>query len=222
LLRDPENIESNFIRKLLGPSAGKVLEVGCGDGRLTGELAKISDSVLGLDPDQTSVDKARHLLGNGVKLVLGSGENIPLADNSVDTVVFSLSLHHDPDPDNALTQVQRVLKEQGRILVLEPVAGTDLNTLFRIIHDEDDAYDRAITAISQCGLKVAEQGLYSFAWRFEDFEEMVNHLYSHFDLEPEESQVKAMKNTLGSRAKARPLDMEDTTRWWLLTSPSST
>jgi SAM-dependent methyltransferase len=222
LLRDPENIESNFIRKLLNPSAGKVLEVGCGDGRLTGELAKISDSVLGLDPDQTSVDKARHLLGNGVKLVLGSGENIPLSDNRVDTVVFSLSLHHHPDPDNALAQAQRVLKEDGRILILEPVAGTSLNTLFRLIHDEDEAYDRAIAAISQCGLKLTEQGSYSFPWRFEDFEEMVNHLFSHFDLKPEEPQVKAMKNILGSQAKDRPLDIEDTTRWWLLTSASST
>jgi ubiquinone/menaquinone biosynthesis C-methylase UbiE len=222
LLRDPENIESNFIRKLLGPSAGDVIEIGCGDGRLTAELLNISDTILALDPDPDSIEKARYLLEKGVKLVLGSGENIPLPDDSVDTVVFSLSLHHHPAPENALAQARRVLKEQGRILVLEPMAGTDLNTLFRIIHDEDDAYDRAITAISQCGLKVAEQGLYSFAWQFGDFEEMLNHLYSHFDLEPEESQVKAMKNTLGSRAKARPLDMEDTTRWWLLTSPSST
>jgi len=222
MLRDPENIESNFIRKLLGPSAGDVLEVGCGDGRLTGEIAKISDSVLGLDPDQASIDKARHLLGNGVKLVLGSGESIPLADNSVDTVVFSLSLHHHPDPDNALGQARRVLKERGRVLVLEPVAETSLNTLFRLIHDEDDAYDRAIAAIKLCGLKVAEQGSYSFAWQFEDFKEMVNHLHSYFDLEPEEPQVKAMENVLGGRVKELPLDIEDTTRWWLLASPSST
>ena len=222
MLRDPEGIESQFIRDILNPSEGNVLEVGCGDGRLTGELAKISDSVLGLDPDSTSIAKARHLLGNGVKLVLGSGDSIPLADNSVDTVVFSLSLHHHPDPDNALSQARRALKEQGRILVLEPVAGTSLNTLFRLIHDENEAYDKAIVAVSLCGLKVAEQGLYSFAWRFEDFEEMVNHLYSHFDLEPEEPQVKAMNNILGSKAKDRPLYIQDTTRWWLLTSASST
>ena len=222
MLRDPENIESNFIDKILNPSAGDVIEIGCGDGHLTAKLLNISDTILALDPDPDSIEKARYLLEKGVKLVLGSGENIPLPDDSVDTVVFSLSLHHHPAPENALAQARRVLKEQGRILVLEPVAGTDLNTLFRIIHDEDDAYDRAIAAISQCGLKVAKQGLYSFAGRFEDFEEMVNHLYSHFDLEPEESQVKAMENILGSRAKERPLDIQDTTRWWLLTSPSST
>ena len=216
MLRDPENIESNFIRDILSPSAGNVLEVGCGDGRLTEKLRSVSVRVLGLDPDPGSIDKARHLLGNGVKLVLGSGESIPLAGNSVDTVVFSLSLHHHPNPEKALAQARRVLKEGGRILVLEPVAGTSLNTLFRLIHDEDDAYDRAIAAISQCGLKVAEQGAYSFVWRFEDFEEMVNHLYSHFDLEPEEPQVKAMENILGSRVQDRPLDIEDTTRYWLL------
>ena len=222
MLRDPEGIESQVIRDILSSWAGDVLEVGCGDGRLTGELSNISDSVLGLEPDPSSIDKARHLQGNVVRLILGSGEGIPLADNSVDTVVFSLSLHHHPDPGNALAQARRVLKERGRILVLEPAAGTDLNTLFRIIHDEDDAYDRAIAAISQCGLKVAEQGSYSFAWQFEDFKEMVSHLHSYFELVPEEPQVKAMKNILGGRAKECPLDIEDTTHWWLLASPSST
>ena len=56
----------------------------------------------------------------------------------------------------------------------------------------------------------------------EDFEEMVRHLYSYFELEPEQNQVKAMENTLGNKVKDRPLDIEDTTRWWLLTETPST
>ena len=216
MLRDPETIESNFIRDILSPWAGDVLEVGCGDGRLTGELSSISDSVLGLEPDPASIDKARHLLESGIKLVLGSGESIPLADNSVDTVVFSLSLHHHPDPDNALAQARRVMKGQGRILVLEPAAGPPINILFTLLHDEDEAYDRAAAAVSKCGLRLTDLGSYNTIWRYDDFEEMVKHLYSYFDLEPEEPQVKAMENILGTQAKDRPLDIEDTTRWWLL------
>jgi len=216
MLRDPENIESNFIRDLLGPSAGVVLEIGCGDGRLTGELATISNNILAIDPDLTSIEKARHLLGNKIKLVMGSGEYIPLADNTVDTVVFSLSLHHHPDPDNALAQARRVLRERGRILILEPVADSPLNNLFRIIHDEDDAYDRAVDAIDKCGLEIADRGTYETVWRFDDFEEMVGHLFGYFDIEPDPESMDQMARLLGDHRELIPLDIEDITRYWLL------
>ena len=216
VLLDPENIESSFIRDLLGPSAGDVLEVGCGDGRLTAELLSISNTILAIDPDHAAIEKARHLLGSKIKLLMGSGESIPLADDSVDTVVFSLSLHHHPDPDNALAQARRVLRERGRILVLEPMAESPINRLFRIIHDEDDAYDRAAGAIDTCGLEMADRGTYETDWRFDNFEELVGHLYSYFDFGPEKGQVKAMEEMLGRAAKDRPLVLEDSTRWWLL------
>jgi SAM-dependent methyltransferase len=221
LLRDPEGKESQSIRDLLGPSAGHVLEVGCGDGRLTGELASFSDSILGLEPDPASIDKARHLLGNGIMLMQGSGEQIPLADGTVDTVVFSLSLHHHPDPNKALLEAWRVLKEQGRILVLEPGSESPINRCFRIIHNEDEVYENAAAAVDICRAELAGSGSFISTWRFDDFEEMVEHLHSYFELETEEAQVRAMENILGSRARNCPLEVEDTTRWWLLTKSSS-
>ena len=126
LLRDPDNIESQFLHNILSPSAGKILEIGCGDGRLTAELLKVSDGILALDPDPGSIEKARYLLEKGVRLILGSGESLPLADNTIDTVIFSQSLHHHPDPGNALDQAQRSLKEGGRILVMEPESNLPL------------------------------------------------------------------------------------------------
>jgi ubiquinone/menaquinone biosynthesis C-methylase UbiE len=217
---DPEGNEHTTLRDILGPSAGVVLEVGCGDGRLTEKLRTVSDRILGLDPDPGSIDKARHLQGNGIRLMLGSGESLPLADNSVDTVVFSLSLHHHPNPENALAQARRVLKEQGRILVLEPAAGSLVNILFTLLHDENEAYDQVAETVKMCGLQLMDLGMYGTIWRYDNFEEMIEHLYSYFDLEPEELKIKAMGNILGSKVKNRPLDIEDSTRWWLLTSPS--
>lgn len=222
MLSDPEGVESKIIHDLLGPSAGDVLEVGCGDGRLTGELAKISDTILAIDPDAGSIDQARSLLGSGISLILGSGESIPLADDTIDTIIFSLSLHHHEGPDQALTEAQRVLRDKGRILILEPEAQSPINRLFRLIHDEDAAYDRAADAVNMCGLELADMGTYNSIWRFDDFEEMVKYLYSHFELEPDQPQVEAMGNILGSEATDRPLDIEDTTRWWLLTETPST
>ncbi|MDF1525775.1 MAG: class I SAM-dependent methyltransferase [bacterium] len=120
-----------------------------------------------MDPDLASIDKARHLLENGVKLVVGSGESIPLPDNSVDTVVFSLSLHHHPNPEKALIQARRVLKEGGRILVLEPGLESTINRCFRVIHDEDDACERASEALKSCGARLEGHGSFISTWQFD-------------------------------------------------------
>jgi SAM-dependent methyltransferase len=183
---------------------------------LTRELASISSNILAIDPDPASIEKARPLQGNGIRLILGSGESIPLADDSVDTVIFSLSLHHHEDPLNALGQARRVLREQGRILVLEPVADSPVNNLFRIIHDEDDAYDRAVGAIDKCGFEMVDRGTYETGWRFDDFEELVGHLFSYFELEPEPESMDSMARLLGDRREIKPLDIEDITQYWLL------
>jgi len=216
MLRDPEGIEYKVIRKLLGPTAGDVLEVGCGDGRLTGEISAFADSVVGLDPDPGSIDKAHHLLGSGIRLILGSGESIPLEDNSIDTVVFSLSLHHHQNSDNALAEARRVLRERGRVLVLEPRAESAINQLFKIIHDEDDAYDKAAAAINMCSLATADKGTYETLWRFDDFDEMVENLFGYFDMEPDRKIIDRMTLLLEDRRDSIPLDMTDITRYWLL------
>jgi len=220
MLRDPEGIEYKVIRKLLGPTPGDVLEVGCGDGRLTGDISAFADSVVGLDPDTGSIDQARSLQGNGINLILGSGENIPLADDTVNTVVFSLSLHHHSDPGSALVEARRVLRENGRILVLEPDGRSPVNMLFKLIHNEDEAYDRAAKAVNSCGLRSTNHGSYTTIWRFEDFEVMVDYLFGYFNLEPDSEKADSMAGFLGDRRKLKPLDIEDITQYWLLNTDS--
>lgn len=216
MFRDPQNAESRFIHNILSPSAGNLLEIGCGDGRLTGELLSISNTILALDPDAESIQKARHLLEEGVNLILGSGESVPLPDCSVDTVVFSLSLHHHPDPGNALTEAQRVLMEGGRILVLEPEAEGPTNRLFRLIHNEDEAYDKTAKAIDNSVLTMTAKGCYETTWSFEDFDEMVRYLFDYFEKEPDSRTTESMGLLLGDQRNSKPLDMMDVTRFWLL------
>jgi ubiquinone/menaquinone biosynthesis C-methylase UbiE len=215
LLRDPENIESNFIRNTLGPAAGTVLEIGCGDGRLTAELLSISDTILALDPDPDSIGKARHLLGRGVKLILGSGEDIPLPDDSFDTAVFSLSLHHQ-DPVKALEEARRVVSPGGRILILEPVEHSIITMLFALLHDESRKYERAEVAIAGASLKELRSGSFRFLWMFEDFHEMAGYLFDYYSMEPDLVKKDRMAKLLGNRRHSKPLGIEDITRYWLL------
>ncbi|MDR3535447.1 MAG: class I SAM-dependent methyltransferase [Acetobacteraceae bacterium] len=54
-----------------------------------------------------------------VELVEGTGENLPLPDGSVDTVVTTWTLCSVPDPPKALQEARRVLRPGGRLIFAE-------------------------------------------------------------------------------------------------------
>ena len=59
VLRDPEEAETQAIHELIDFAGTDVLEVGCGDGRLTWRYAERARSVLALDPDAAAIAQAR-------------------------------------------------------------------------------------------------------------------------------------------------------------------
>ena len=58
-LLDPEEAETRVIHDLIDFAGRDVLEVGCGDGRMTWRFAEQTRSVLGLDPVATSIEQAQ-------------------------------------------------------------------------------------------------------------------------------------------------------------------
>lgn len=57
--RDPEQAETRVIHDLIDFAGTDVLEVGCGDGRLTWRFAEPTRSVLAVDPDAAAIEQAR-------------------------------------------------------------------------------------------------------------------------------------------------------------------
>jgi len=213
--RDPEGKEKQIIAELLGPSTGDLLEIGCGDGRLTRELVDMFGTLTALDPELPSVMGAEASISGRPRLLAGSGEDLPLVDDCFDTVVFSLSLHHQ-DPVKALQEARRVLREDGRILVLEPVEHSLMTRLFAFLHDESEEYEKAETAIDLSGLKEMRSGSVKNLWVFECFAEMKRYLFDYFGLEPDLEREKDMVKLLGERRSLKPLNIEDIIRYWLL------
>jgi ubiquinone/menaquinone biosynthesis C-methylase UbiE len=64
VLRDPEQVETRAINELIDFAGADVLEVGCGDGRLTWRYAEGTRSVLALDPDAAAIEQARASLAS--------------------------------------------------------------------------------------------------------------------------------------------------------------
>jgi ubiquinone/menaquinone biosynthesis C-methylase UbiE len=112
------------LRSQVVPDAtGTVLEVGMGSGINLPfyDPAKV-DLVYGLEPSEGMRRKAQSNLAASLVKVewLGlPGEEIPLADNSVDTVLLTFTLCTIPDHQTALKQMMRVLKPGGKLLFLE-------------------------------------------------------------------------------------------------------
>lgn len=93
---DPEGAHLAALRRVVDFTGARVLEVGCGDGRLTVGIAEHATSVLAFDPDQEAVSRAREALpielADRVAYAVGSATELEIPRSAFDIVVFSWSL----------------------------------------------------------------------------------------------------------------------------------
>lgn len=98
----------------------RVLEVGCGTGLLTEEIARRGVKVYSLDISQELLKNARERCGNReIVFFCSSAYELGFAAASFDRVVGMSVLHH-LEIDRALKEFYRVLKKGGRIIFSEP------------------------------------------------------------------------------------------------------
>jgi len=113
------------------PDGARVLEVGCGPGRLSILLARrhgLDVTGLDLDPamiERARVNAARSADGDGREpsFLVGDVAALAFPDRSFDLVVSTLSMHHWADPTAGLAEIGRVLRPGGRALMWDFRAG---------------------------------------------------------------------------------------------------
>jgi ubiquinone/menaquinone biosynthesis C-methylase UbiE len=93
---DPEGAHFAALERVADFGGARVLEVGCGDGRLTVPVAQRAASVLAFDPDEGAVDAARQglptELAGRVTFAAASATAIEIPRCAFDIVLFSWSL----------------------------------------------------------------------------------------------------------------------------------
>ncbi len=93
--------------------AGRVLDIGCGDGQVSRVLAGHGCDVVGVDPTWNCLTVAAKR-GGGVAYVRGGAAVLPFADGSFDAAVACLVFEHIDELDEAIAEVSRVLLPGGR------------------------------------------------------------------------------------------------------------
>jgi 2-polyprenyl-6-hydroxyphenyl methylase/3-demethylubiquinone-9 3-methyltransferase len=103
----------------IDPRGKKVLDVGCGGGLLAEEFARLGCQVIGIDPSASSLATARahaQQAGLGIDYRVGVGEDLPFADESFEVVYCSDVLEHVNNPETVISEMARVLKQDGVFL----------------------------------------------------------------------------------------------------------
>lgn len=100
-----------------------VVDIGCGDGYLTLEMARWARSVIGIDRSEPVLERAEALAARrhvtNVQWMKGDISRLPLGDASIDVALLSQALHHAADPKVAVAEATRILRPGGRLLVLD-------------------------------------------------------------------------------------------------------
>jgi ubiquinone/menaquinone biosynthesis C-methylase UbiE len=168
----------------VGAVAGlRVIDVGCGEGRMARALAELGADVTGYDPFIEGIEPTEHGAGR-FRLVKASADSIPEPDQSADLVLFIFSLHHVPAAKlgGALTEARRILRPSGRLYVAEPLAQGPHQYVMELFHDETVVRKAAADALSKVArprFATDEIATYAEMRRYPDFDTFAERMIAN-------------------------------------------
>lgn len=125
-----DRVERIALRRLLPPSGRRLLEIGAGFGRLTGEYAGFGQVIL-LDYSFSQLQYARERYGDSRFIyVAGDVYHLPFRAGIFDAATMIRVVHHMADVKAALAQVRRILAPKG-VFVLEFANKRNIKAMLR-------------------------------------------------------------------------------------------
>ncbi len=98
------------------------VDLGCGTGDLLESMRAHAAKVIGVDSSPRMLEEARKRFqdtGNAIEIRLGEIEHLPLSDGEADFGVLSLVLQYLANPSEAVAEVARILKKNGRFVLAD-------------------------------------------------------------------------------------------------------
>jgi ubiquinone/menaquinone biosynthesis C-methylase UbiE len=185
----------------------EVLEIGCGDGRITSQLVGKAKRLVAIDPETANIAEAKENM-DGIGLRTGSGECLEFPSGSFDVILFTLSLHHQ-DSRVALREAKRVLRDHGRVVILEPVHDGEIEQVCNFFQDETQLLQGAFRAIDASDFKVERSEVFYTYWEFENEYELYEWLFTYYQRPFDRSLVVLIGELLGNKVKSPPIILQD-------------
>jgi demethylmenaquinone methyltransferase/2-methoxy-6-polyprenyl-1,4-benzoquinol methylase len=108
------------LARMAAPRAGQVIvDLAGGTGDIAALMAGDDRLVVVCDPSLRMMEAGRQRGRGALAWLAGTGERLPFADATVDTLTISFGIRNVTDMPAALTEIRRVLKPGGRVLCLE-------------------------------------------------------------------------------------------------------
>lgn len=102
--------------ELLAPKSGeRILDIGCGTGQLTAQIAESGASVVGIDHSPAMIEQARQMFPS-IEFQQADARSYS-ADQSFDGVFSNAALHWIREPSQVIESISRSLKHGGRMAV---------------------------------------------------------------------------------------------------------
>jgi ubiquinone/menaquinone biosynthesis C-methylase UbiE len=118
-----ENGLRDVRREVLSQASGRTVDLGAGTGVNLELYPETVSELVMVEPDPHMIKQLRAKAAGrgGVEILEASAQELPFADDSFDTAVFTLVLCTVPEPELALREAARVLKPGGKLLFIEHV-----------------------------------------------------------------------------------------------------
>ena len=208
-----EGLRSRLSEVLSLTGGERALDVGTGTGALAFALAPLVREVVGVDVDAAMVERGRESAPPNVELQVADGERLPFADASFDLGCTLRTLHHTPGAARAVSELARVVRPGGTVLVVDQLAPRDPTEAEELNRFERARDASTTTVFSPEDLRTlfAETGLVAV---HEEITRSARDLERYLDLAGCEGAERERVLALA------PSEYEDVTGWFVLRKPA--
>jgi len=165
---------AKIVSTLNPKESSALLDVGCGSGILLNQLDNLHRNMrlYGIDitPLMVQVAKKKFEGRSNVQIFEGSAVNLPFKDCTFDYVTCASSFHHHPDQNKSVSEMVRVLKPGGTVLILDMCIDGVIRKVFakleNIYHNEGKVHrptsNELRTLYLESGLKNVQLFTYNY------------------------------------------------------------
>ena len=119
--------DASFLDRTIGPKKQVIVDLGCGPGFYASKLKKFASVLYCIDSSKAMISVARkRIRSKTVRFLEEDTSRISLPNASVD-IVFMANSFHDMDREKAAGEIKRILKPEGKIIVVDWKKGEGLD-----------------------------------------------------------------------------------------------